>query len=521
MTQMKIKNLYIAILIALGLITSCDFELEKVEPNSVSIENYYQNASELTKAVNSVYAVLQAHQLFTREWFFIHDMRGDDCATGGGQLEVPRAQLLIGTNDPSNYVANEVWEGLYGLIHRANVVIEKAPDVPMDDESLRSRLVGEVKFLQAWAYFELISQWGGVPVYNEYVISIDQSQPRASEDEVYTKIIANLEEAIDNLPQSYAGDDLGRATEGAARALLARVYMYGGNYEEAKTQLQSIIDMDIYELAPTYNDNFMEETEYNIESIFEVGFMDNNAATGWGTNLGDGLNMETTLRNQEYNAISWRNAVPSDALLAEFEHTTNGDAMNDPRFESCFYQIGDVYNNGLSILAEGDVRGNTSMLRGEETKISWRKHSLMYKTNSGYCPSGLNERVIRYAEVLLMMAECRNETDEPEANVLEMLNQIRDRADVMMPHYPTANYPTATKEERFRAIMHEKRIELCLECIRDRDLARWYKNGKIDLADLQSYLPHFVQNRHELLPIPQNELDRNDKINQSDQNPGY
>jgi hypothetical protein len=120
-----------------------------------------------------------------------------------------------------------------------------------------------------------------------------------------------------------------------------------------------------------------------------------------------------------------------------------------------------------------------------------------------------------------MMAECQNETDETEATVLATLNQIRDREDVQMPHYPTTNYPTSTKQERFKAIMHEKRIELCCECIRDRDLARWYKNGKITLSELQAYLPYFIQNRHELLPIPQNEIDRNDKINQSDQNPGY
>ncbi len=518
---MKIKYLYITLTLLIGLLFSCDYDLDKIEPNSISIDDYYQNADELTKAVNSVYAVLQAHQLFTREWFFIHDMRGDDVATGGGQLEVPRAQLLIGTNDPSNYVANEVWKGLYGLIHRANVVIGKAPDVPMDDEELRSRLIGEAKFLRAWAYFELVSQWGGVPIYTEYSTSIDQNNPRSTEDQVYTVIISDLTDAISDLPPSYSGADLGRATEGAARALLSRVYMYRGNYTDAKTQLQLIIDSEEYELAPNYNDNFMEETEYNIESVFEVGFMDNNAATGWGTNLGDGLNQETTLRNQEYNAISWRNAVPSDALLAEFEHSTNGDAMDDPRFNYCFYQVGDIYNNGADTLKEGDVRGNTSMLRGVESKISWRKHSLMYKTNSGYYPSGLNERTIRYAEVLLMMAECQNETDDPEADVLLTLNEIRGRDDVLMPVYPTANYPTGTKDDRFRAIMHEKKIELCCECIRDRDLARWYKNGKITLSELQGYLPYFIQNRHELLPIPQNEIDRNSNLNQSDQNPGY
>ncbi len=517
---MKIK-IYIAITLVLGLFHSCDYDLDKVEPNSISVKDYFQNADELTKTVNAVYAVLQAHQLYTREWFFIHDMRGDDIATGGGQLEVPRAQLLIGTNDPSNYVANEVWKGLYGLIHRANVVISKAPDVPMEDAELRARLVGEVKFLRSWAYFELVTLWGGVPIYTEYATTIEDNRSRSTEQQVYDVIIAGLKDAIAVLPTEYSGTDIGRATLGAAKALLARVYMYQADYASAKTELQDIIDLDIYDLTSKYNNNFMEETEYNIESVFEVGFIDNNDATGWGSQLGDGLNMETTLRNQEYNAISWRNAIPSDALLADFENTAKGDAMDDPRFNFCFYQVGDIYNNGADTLKEDDVRGNTSTLRGVKSKISWRKHSLMYKTNSGYHPSGLNERTIRYAEVLLMMAECQNETDEPEADVLATLNQIRRRQDVQMPDYPTANYPTSTKAERFAAIMHEKRIELCCECIRDIDLRRWYKNGKISLTELQGYLPYFIKNRHELLPIPQNELDRNDKITQSDQNPGY
>ena len=138
------KKLSIRIFSLLSLVSflsSCDFELNKVNPNSITVENFYQTENDLTSAVNATYAVLQDQTLVSREWFFVHDLRGDDMATGGGQLETPRYQLLIGTNDPANFVASSVWTGCYAVIHRANVVIEKAPGVTMTDESKRSQLV--------------------------------------------------------------------------------------------------------------------------------------------------------------------------------------------------------------------------------------------------------------------------------------------------------------------------------------------------------------------------------------------
>lgn len=516
--QMKKRYKKILLLLSMAFVFACDTDLDKVNPNSVTLDVFYENEGDLTSAVNATYAVLQAHQLFAREWFFIHDMRGDDMASGGGHLEAPRAQLLAGTHDAANYVIGEVWEGLYGVIHRANIVLDKGPDVEMD-ASLRDRLLAEAKFLQAWAYNELVTLWGGVPLYEHYVTNFTDSKPRSSEAEIYAKIETNLTEAIAVLPLSYSGNDLGRATKGAARALLAKAYMHQAKYAEAKAQLQAIIESGVYELASNYNDNFMEETEYNEESVFEIGFRDSNNSTGWGSNLGDGLNQETTLRNQEYNAISWRNAVPSNGLLAEFEHSSKGDAKNDPRFEYSFYQIGDVYNQGNSILTDGEVRGNLSLLRGQEVKVSWRKHSLMYKTNSQYNPSGLNERTIRYADVLLMMAECELETQQGGdfTAAIGYLNQVRNRPGVEMPPYPTDNYPCDSYGEVFKAVVHERRVELSGEAIRDTDIMRWRKHKKINYEPLA----YFVANKHELLPLPQAELDNNQMIDQSDQNPGY
>lgn len=517
------KKTYIKIFFLLFIVTlfsSCDTNLDKVNPNSVTVENFYKNESDLTNAVNSVYAVLQDQTLVSREWFFVNDLRGDDMATGGGQLETPRYQLLIGTNDPANFVASSVWTGCYAVIHRANVVIEKAPGVTMADDAKRKQLVGEAKFLRGWAYFELVSLWGGVPLYTEYVKDVAGAKARATVEEVYTSIISNLQDAIAGLPTSYSGANVGRATQGAARMLLARVYMQRADYANAKTQLKSIIDSKQYKLVANYVDNFQEENEYNSESVFEVGFMDSNAAFSWGYNNGDGLGAETTVHNQEISPVSWGNLIPSKSLIEEFESTdVAGNTKTDPRYKDSFYEVGDNIVTGPLTLGSFNIA--SSVIRGgAPKKVGWKKHTILYKNASSYYPSGINERMMRYAEVLLMMAECQNETGESETDVLATLNQIRDRVSVSMPHYPTVNYPTATKEARFKAIAHEKRIELAGEEIRNRDILRWRKQGKLSLigGDPISY---FTANKYELLPLPQSEIDNNVNVGKANQNPGY
>lgn len=493
------------LLFVLVFITACDDELDKINPNNLIVASYYSDTKELTSAVNAAYAVLQDPQLVSREWFFVNDLRGDDMETGGAQLETPRYQLLIGTNDNANSVAQQFWNGLYGIIHRTNAIIEFAPNattVSNDDINLRDRLVGEAKWLRAWTYFELVSHWGQVPLYNETVKSINDSKPLATVEEIYTTIIDNLKDAIKVLPLSYSGGNLGRVTKGAARALLARVYMQHNDYAFARIQLDTIINFEQqYELTDAYNDNFMEETEYNGESVFEVGFIDQNGNYGWGYNQGDVQGAETTVHSQEINPTQWGNLIPSLKLLEEFE-------ANDPRYKFSFYEVGDAYAGGTLAVSNFNIASTT--IGGVTKKVGWRKHTILYKSTASYYPSGNNERVIRYAEVLLMMAECVNETSGTEADVLNYLNQTRTRASVNMPEYPTALYPTATKDDRFKAIVHEKRVELAGEEIRCRDIIRWRAQGKLALIGGEPI--SYYNASHAVLPIPQNEVNNNPNL---------
>lgn len=142
------------------------------------------------------------------------------------------------------------------------------------------------------------------------------------------------------------------------------------------------------------------------------------------------------------------------------------------------------------------------------------------KDQSQFHPGGNNQRIIRYAEVLLMLAECENELGNVSAAV-SYLNQVRDRPSVVMPHYPTAQFPTGTKDEVTKAIMHEKMVELGDEEVRNRDILRWRKKGYFGATDPLSY---FRANRDELLPIPQAEIDNNPKLAEGgidNQNAGY
>jgi starch-binding outer membrane protein, SusD/RagB family len=503
---MKIKASKWAAVGLFAILGCSSQDLDKVNPNLVTTETFFKNGDELTTAVNSAYALLQSSSLVAREYWFLHDLRSDDVASGGGQLETPRNQLLTGVHDPANSVMNAVWGGLYRTIHRTNTVIQNASRAQTDD-ALRRRVVGEAKFLRAFAYFDLVSMWGGVPLYREVVNTTSETQPRATADAVYQLIIDDLTAIQNDLPVSYTGANVGRATRGAAQALLGKVYLQRGNHAQAKAEFDKV-------MVNNYLDNFLEETENNPESIFEIGFS-KVGDMNWSLD-GDGLGNETTPRSQEYAAVGWRNLIPSNVLLEEFEKTTQGDAKTDPRYFDSFYFVGDMYNNNTRRLDSASIQGNISTIHGQRRLVSWRKYGAMYKTADTYYTSGINFRLIRYADVLLMSAEAEALLGNLPVAVQRM-NQVRTRASVAMPPYPTAKYPANSRAEVLRALFHERRVELGGEQTRNRDILRWRAQRLLPNEPLS----YFQANRHELLPLPQQELDNNDKIDQSNQNPGY
>lgn len=512
------KNIFfISLAVCLLIAFSCsESVLEKENRNRQTTETYYKTQSEVGSAVIGIYGVLQSNSLGGREWFFLHDLRSDEMASGGGHLETHRNQILIGTHDAGNDIILSVWRGCYLIIHRANAVIQLAPDAEFTNEALRSRYIGEAKFLRGWAYYQLYTLWGDVPIMDEFATTLDGAKPRSPKAEVKALIVQDFTDAINSLPESYSGNDLGRATKIAAQAMLAKLYMFDGQYAEAKPLLEAVVTYGESvsggnPLMDEYFDNFTEEAEYNKESIWEISYTSagNYSWDGDGNDYGPN---ESWIRSQEYSAVGWRNLIPSDKLLAEFED-------GDPRLNFNFYFTGDMYGDPDDPveLTDEAQRGNTSIYKGVEQKISWKKYSVMYKLDPGgyYDQIGINYRMIRYADIYLLLAEAENEVGTP-AKAVEYLNKTRNRPSVSMPEYPTADYPTGSKEEIMRAIIHERMVELAGEEQRNTDILRWRKAGKLDTEPISYYAP-----KYELLPIPIVELDANPYIDQSHQNPGY
>jgi hypothetical protein len=390
------------------------------------------------------------------------------------------------------------------MINRANQVLAYAPNIT-DDVSLRDVLVGETKFLRGWAYFELVSQWGDVPLYTEAVTSATGYKGKSPAAEIYTFIISDLTDAVQKLPETPA--QLGRATKGAANALLGRIYMQNGDYAAAKAALLQVVNSGKYSLVPNYSDNFDGDTysgtakvtdghEFNAESVFEVAFVDKGDNNfNWGYNGEGPTNPVSTVRNQEYGLV-WGNVIPSDRLLNEFE-------PNDPRYKFTILEVGDkiLTKGGTApgkVLTAADFNVDPSIRNGVSMKRIFRKYSIYDWDDNGFHPGGVNQRVIRYADVLLMLAECEAEVGTP-AQAATYINMVRARPSVNMPAVVLSS-----KNQALRAVMHERAVELAAEEVASIDILRWRKKG---------YFPSIMTDpkpgQVDLFPIPSAETSTN------------
>lgn len=504
----NIKVLVIATILVTAAIVACNKKLNVLDKNNPTTESYFKTASELQNGVNAIYSTLRSGNLVGREWFFTHDMRGSETEPGGAQLEAPRAELLKQPSpSPSNSVMTSVWNGCYQMINRANLVLAKAGDIK-DDVALRDVSVGETEFLRAWAYFELVSQWGDVPLYTEPVTSASGYKAKSPAADIYKLIISDLTDAVSKLPDVQSQQ--GRATKGAANALLGRVQMQNGDYAAAKTALMN--DYGKYSLVP-FSNNFDGDikygpnlslthgpvNEFNAESVFEVVFVDKGDDNfNWGY-TGEGPTADASImRSQEYGIV-WGNVIPSDRILDEFE-------PNDPRYKYTFYESGDKIltmggtDPGVA-LTENGMNVAQSTRNGVAKKRVYRKYSILDWTDDGFHPDGINQRLIRYSDVLLMLAECEAEVGTPAA-AAKYINEVRSRPGVNMP--PVV---LSSKEQAIAAVMHERAVELCGEEVNNIDILRWRKKGYYP-----SIRPDPKPGQVDMFPIPSSETSANPLI---------
>src|SRR4030095_10724250 len=505
----SIKNIVVATIVLLIISIACDKKLNVTDHNNPTTESYFKTASELQNGVNSIYSTMRAAELVGREWFFVHDMRGGETWAGGAQLEAPRAELLKqATPAPTNAVMTSVWNGCYQIINKANVVLSKAPAIT-DNTSLRDRLVGEARFLRAWAYNELVSQWGDVPLYTDPISSPTDFKGKSPAADIYALIISDLTDAVSKLPLSYVSNDLGRAPKCPANTLLGRVQMQKGDYAAAKTALLAVVNSGQYSLV-NFSWNFDGDItdgatvlttghEANAESIFEVFFQDrgdNNFNWGYVGELQPPFNWgPQTVRNQEYGQ-AWGNVIPSDRLLNELE-------AGDPRYKMTFWEVGDIIltkggtDPGVALTAS-DLNVDPSIKNGVSLKRIYKKYSILDWMKESFKTTGLNQRVMRYADVLLMLAECETELGN-FGQAATYINMVRARTGVNMPPVTLTS-----KNQALRAVMHERSVELAGEGVNNIDILRWRKKG---------YFPSIMADpkagQVDLFPIPFSETSTN------------
>ena len=493
---MKKIQFILVFALTLAFTQSCNEDgLELTNPNALSPDTFFQSEAQVQSSVNAIYANLQTRGLYARHMFFMMDNFAHENG-GNTQLEADKLQYLNFSVDASHGATRAYWESCYRGINKANFVIgneEKINAIPDSQLSTerKAKFVGEAKFLRGLYYFFLVTRFGDVPLIT--VIQEDSSGfPRAPKADVWAQIITDLTDASNTLLAKGA-EDSGRATRGAAQALLGKTYLYLEQYENALTAFNSLSG---YDLETDFYDNFKEETEHGIESIFEVEYDDDLSDTAkWNSDASGVGPDEVTFRGQEYGFRDWYNVFPSDDLLNEYE-------AGDIRFEETFYVNGDI------VESTGEVIDAFPSNNGGNA--GWRKYQNYYKDANEDQASGINMKVIRYADVLLMMAEAESMRPGGSQDVAAgYIDRVRERAGL------GSIGTELSQSQLFDALVHERKVELAGEQVRFNDIIRWGIAAQ-ELSDT-----NFVEGIHELSPIPNNEISSNEMITPADQNPGY
>ena len=506
---MKFKILLFSCLLA-GIMYHCDEDdLVQLDPNRVTPESFFQTAEQLDAAVISGYATLRAQHLTLRHYYIMHDLM-DDQHTATSAMQIA-PELTLGQQNPSSRHVRELFDAYYDMIHRMNTALDGIAANTTVDEATKTGLEAEAKFLRGWAYNEVATLWGRGPIYLTRALSTEDYQPVSMAADIFAQAQSDLRFAVDNLDVE---NTLGRANKGAARGFLARSLMQSGDISAAKEVLEDIVEMDRYMLLDNFQDNFIIENDFKGEALFEVIFAPNggynwdDAGDGWG-----GANSQSA-RAQEYGPF-WRNAVPSQTVIDQFESTRDGDYI-DPRFEETIILNGDTYGDDDQFTININANSPPIVYQGEEILANFYKYGVYYRNEEvpGFILTSSNLILMRYADVLLLLAEAEARTNGDLSRARSLINQVRDRVGARS--LDEAGIPNANANEIMNAVIMERALELVSEQVRGRDLRRWHAAGIVNAEQLLGY----SESRF-LLPLPLDEILNNPMITNEDQNPGY
>ncbi|MFT4093851.1 MAG: RagB/SusD family nutrient uptake outer membrane protein [Niabella sp.] len=503
------KYLYILAGATIFILNACTKDLEQTPVSSVVTSNFYTNANDFTQAVTGVYSGLTN---YPDQLLWMGELRSDNIvATSDGNRD------WQGINDFSPDLSTtafivSAWDDNFNSIYNANVVLqaldEKGDNI--GDDSLKTRFTAEVRFLRAFYYFQLLRLYGQLPIIDKVYSSTEVTTiGRSSVSDVYDFIIADLEYAIDNLPSSYTGANIGRATQWAAKGLLGLVYLTksgptydingpglnSGEYDEALAQFNDIINNGPFSFLSDFPSIFSYTNENNAEVIFDVQFMTTSNGADYPSQLvpssyWTGLGL--TAYGNGYGSATYN---ISDNLLESY--TNSAGDYTDTR---------DTFSIQHSYA--------TSSTTTTTTDPFIKKYIDLSNIGTDRADWPINFIVMRYTDVLMMKAECiLNGASGTQAEVNSIVAQVRERAGI----------PALTSDVTLSDLMEERRREFLGEGLRWNDLIREgmavsTMNAWRTSDDLTSSIDEVVAN-YLIYPVPQAELSAAPGL--YTQNPGY
>jgi starch-binding outer membrane protein, SusD/RagB family len=454
--------------------------------------------------MNATYNALQYIGSYGRWMVFAMDGRSDIALSNSPWTDLANFNKfsLVSYDLPFNY---DIWHDHYVTIFRANQVIDHVPTIANMDATVRARVVGEAKFIRALMYSNLVNLYGNVPMP---LTSLDPASttkmPMSTSAQLWAQIEKDLTEARAVLPATYSGADVGRATQGSADALLGKVELQQRKWTEASAALTNVITGNHYSLVPMsqWKDLFTPFGNNGPEAVFEVQMSTYNPDNGEvGLNIGKFCGPPQGLGP---GGPGFGDCQPTQWLLSQYTDTAASGAVDPRRDLTIFHRNSSIQN----------VFGTPFAVRYSDriNDIFWKKWTMSDYRNFQDFDEPINYKVIRYADVLLMAAEARNELND-QAGARTYLNQVRARAGVT----PVA---AGLSQVAMRdAILHERVVELALEQSRWLDLKR--QNLLANAASLATVKAHdaefnfFTIGKSELLPIPQTEINTNPNARQN------
>ncbi|MEM9983571.1 MAG: RagB/SusD family nutrient uptake outer membrane protein [Bacteroidota bacterium] len=481
---MRSISKYIVVLFAGLILSACgeDF-LNVTNPNALSADSFWGTPGELQQGLVGAYAALQLNGLLGGNSTVEHPVRSDIGRPNNWNANARSLSTL--EFNPNTQIVQNRWRDSYIGVYRANQVLANLPNVEMDEE-LSTQIEAEARFLRGFFYYSLYRGYNGgsVIIHTTPPLSRDDfyKQPSPAE-EVYNLILSDFEFAEANLPETVADDQLGRATWGAAAAMLGKLHINEGNYTEGMAYFKAILESGLYRLTADIGDNFDEAHEFNSESIFEVPFSIE-AKPGTGGSAQDGpTGSEATSRARTLapaaSSGGFRVVMPSYWMTMLFRSDTmdrsnpiNADRTGDANYSiraSVSIAIADDDNTTL-YMEPSDEGGQYN--NGEAAYVKKFQNWEMDREDP-MSISGINERVIRLADVMLLYAECLLQTGGSYTEALDLVNQIRNRAGV--PLLAEGDYNSTTLMEHIMWV--ERPLELMFEGfdMRWEDLTRWGK----------------------------------------------